>query len=246
MPTVGTKFYRFSKRVVDGKVVGDGWKPWKQHRGRGINIIQSAAQTGKVLDWLSLARSWPKFAVPAVQGKFSFATAFDLGVDLAGLAIPFGPDAISLCTNLAQGFYHAPWKGLFEMIDELLETPMFTGWVYVLVGLVIAMLYGWLWYKPDFLSPNSWLYRYIYNRWYAWQPKRLKNSGRLTDKQMKNYAVRGIVLGVFIIVIGIVIMTLNWLCHLQQQSWPRPDGGQAAWDPAPAGWWDLVGWVKHR
>ena len=84
-------------------------------------------------------------------------------------------------------------------------SPWFVGGPVALVGLAIAVWSWLLWRRPNSLRPDSPVYRYFYLDWQM-IPWRRKNSGRLTDRQIKYYALRGIGGGVLLILAGIAII----------------------------------------
>ena len=81
------------------------------------------------------------------------------------------------------------------------------GVLLLLMGLIVV-LGGWrLWRRPDSLRPNSLLYRYLYVDWHTWPRGRRENSGKLTDRQIRYYALTGVLGGIVLIVVG---LTLVW------------------------------------
>lgn len=76
----------------------------------------------------------------------------------------------------------------------------FWGLVLTLMGLAMALWGLLLWFKPDSLRPDSYMYRHIYFRFFSWGRK-AKGPVELTARQIRIYAFLVIVVGV----IGVVI-----------------------------------------
>jgi hypothetical protein len=74
------------------------------------------------------------------------------------------------------------------------------------MGLAIILWGLRLWRKPASLHPDSLMYRYIYYRFFAWRHEKEEISGRLTEKQIRIYAIMAIVIGAFIIVTGLMVI----------------------------------------
>lgn len=74
------------------------------------------------------------------------------------------------------------------------------------MGLAITVWSLRLWYKPASLRPDSLMYRYIYLRWYAWRRGTREDSVRPSDKQIRYYAVRGVVVGIIVVILGVIAM----------------------------------------
>jgi len=74
-----------------------------------------------------------------------------------------------------------------------------------LIGLALSLWSLRLWHRPTSLRPDSPMYRWIYFRWFSWR-RSAEDAVELTDKQIRRYAVGGIVVG--IIVVGVVIASM--------------------------------------
>lgn len=82
----------------------------------------------------------------------------------------------------------------------------FLGGPFLLLGLTI-ILWSWrLWRKPESLNPSSILYRYFYLDYQTWPRRNKENSGRLTGKQIRYYAFRGVLGGILLIMAGIALL----------------------------------------
>jgi hypothetical protein len=74
------------------------------------------------------------------------------------------------------------------------------------MGLAIALWSLRLWYRPASLRPNSLMYRYIYFRWYAWRRGEQKDTVSLTNEQIRHYAVRGVAVGIVLVMVAAMTM----------------------------------------
>lgn len=81
-------------------------------------------------------------------------------------------------------------------------------WEMVAILMSLAMvLWGLrLLHKPTSLHPDSYMYRRIYYRFFAWRRRDVERSPKLTDRQIRLYAVAVVVIGVFGIVTGVIVM----------------------------------------
>lgn len=91
------------------------------------------------------------------------------------------------------------------------STTNWISWLIVLMGVGISLWSWQIWRDPSALNPGSVMYRFFYVRWRAWhQGERKNNKKRLTDAQIKHYAIRGIVIGIVLVVIGFVMVWRKW------------------------------------
>jgi len=86
----------------------------------------------------------------------------------------------------------------FQFVDGLL----------LVVGLVTILWGLQLWRKSTSLRANSLTYRWIYLSWLAWQRGRPKAFPKLTDKQIKHYAVKVVVMGIIVIIVAIMAIMM--------------------------------------
>lgn len=82
-------------------------------------------------------------------------------------------------------------------------------WSYVVV-VVVSMgfgVIGWslrLWRRPNALSPDSLMYRHFYLTWYVWLGGDREETGRLTERQIKCFAIGGVAVGVVAVLASIL------------------------------------------
>lgn len=79
------------------------------------------------------------------------------------------------------------------------------GALLILIGISIAMWSLRLWQRPTSLREGSRLYRYLLTDWQTW-PRKRSNIGKLTNKRIKYYAVRGFLAGGLLVIVGILLM----------------------------------------
>lgn len=90
------------------------------------------------------------------------------------------------------------------------DTKTWISWLIVLMGLGIGLWSWQVWRKPGALSPDSVMYRFFYVRWHAWhQGKRGGNNRKLADNQIRYYAIRGIVVGIALVIVGLVMVWMR-------------------------------------
>jgi len=82
----------------------------------------------------------------------------------------------------------------------------FWGAIAILMGLAMALWGLRLVYKPASLPPDSYIYRYIYYRFLAWRREDMERSPKLTNRQIRLYAITIIIIGIFGIVIGVTVI----------------------------------------
>lgn len=75
----------------------------------------------------------------------------------------------------------------------------------ILIGVGVAMWSLRLWQRPTSLQESSRLYRYLLIDWQTW-PRKRSNIGKLTNKRIKYYAVRGFLAGMLLVMVGILLM----------------------------------------
>jgi len=76
--------------------------------------------------------------------------------------------------------------------------------VVVLMGLGVV---GWglrLWRRPSALKPDSLMYRHFYLTWRVWRGGDGEGTGRLTEQQIKWFAIGEVVVGVIVVLTGIL------------------------------------------
>lgn len=78
----------------------------------------------------------------------------------------------------------------------------------LIVGLVTILWGVQLWRRPASLHPNSLMYRWIYLSWLAWQRGKLKNIPKLTEKQIRHYAIRVVVMGIIVVIMAIMAIVI--------------------------------------
>jgi hypothetical protein len=85
-----------------------------------------------------------------------------------------------------------------------MSSPGWLSWLLLLMGLATIVWHLRLWYKPASLRPDSLMYRYIYFRWFAWRQGTHEDSVRLSDKQIRQYAVGGVVVGIVVVILAVI------------------------------------------
>lgn len=90
-------------------------------------------------------------------------------------------------------------------MDTLKETS-FWGMTAILMGLIMALWGLRLMHNPATLPPKSYMYRYIYYRFFAWRREDIESPPKLTERQIRLYAIVIIIIGILGIVIGVTAM----------------------------------------
>jgi len=91
-------------------------------------------------------------------------------------------------------------------------------WSYALFGVLSLLmglplvLWSWrLWHQPGLLNPDSLPYRVFYAYSHTWPKAKKKPSGRLTDGEIKHYAVMNLILGILLMIVGLVSIAMGIL-----------------------------------
>jgi len=84
-----------------------------------------------------------------------------------------------------------------------------------LLALVLGfplIVWSWRVYRqPRSLHPDSRPYRAFYVDSRRWPKTKKENSGKLTDREIRHYAMRGLIVGTVIVVMGIALIVTGIL-----------------------------------
>ncbi len=79
----------------------------------------------------------------------------------------------------------------------------FGGLVALFLGLAMLVWFIRMYRDPGSIAPDSGLYRWIYNRFYSWGQD-WDSQPELSRNQIKRYAVGGLMISAFLIVVGVL------------------------------------------
>ncbi len=82
------------------------------------------------------------------------------------------------------------------------------GSLMILLGLACGMLCLRLWLNPSILSPDSWLYQWIYGSFYSWGRAR-DSQPLLSNEEIQAYAIRAMVACILSVVIGFLAIAAS-------------------------------------
>ena len=90
-------------------------------------------------------------------------------------------------------------------MDNSTQTSVW-GMVVILMGLAMALWGLRLLHKPVSLHPDSYMYRYIYYRFFAWRRRDMESSPKLTDRQIRLYAIVTALIGICVVMTGVIVI----------------------------------------